>query len=221
MEPITSNYRPQSQSRYTKPRRRIGIILVWMGPLPSYFPLWQRSLEKNKAFDFFPFTDQRVETERPDNLKIIPLSFGELRTLIADQLLLKVNIPYAYKLTDFKPAYGEIFYDYLKDYDNWGCCDMDVLFGNLSKFVTEDLLSSYRKIFSRGHLTIYRNEPTVNAAYRLSRSLDYKKILTSPESFLFDEWYGIHRIFEEMGMEQYNREVMADIKVLDTRITTT
>jgi hypothetical protein len=200
---------------------KTALIVVWMGKLPSYFPLWVRSLRVNSAFDFFLFTDQTVETPIPGNLKIVRLSFDDLRKRIDEQLSLKTRILHPYKLCDFKPAYGEIFRDYLAGYRYWGNCDMDVLFGDLGKFITPGLLASYKKLFSRGHLTIYHNEPSINAAYRNSTSIDHKKILTSPEVYLFDEWSGIHRIFEELQIGQYNAEIMGDIKVLSSRIECT
>ena len=196
-------------------------IIVWMGKLPSYFPLWVRSLRVNKAFDFFLFTDQPVEGEIPVNLKVIRLSFDDLRQRIEEKLSFRVRILHPYKLCDFKPAYGEIFDDYLAGYPYWGNCDMDVLFGNLGKFLTPELLAAYKKLFSRGHLTIYHNEPFVNSAYRSSKSIDHKKILMSPEVYLFDEWSGIHRIFEELQIGQYNAEIMGDIKVYSPRIECT
>jgi hypothetical protein len=200
-----------------RPPRKIGIIAVWMGDLPSYFPVWLRTLETNSAFDFFLFTDQPVETVKPNNLKVVTMSFTELKSLIAEKLFFQVNIPHAYKFTDFKPAYGEIFYDYLAGYDFWGYCDMDVLFGDLKKYITDDILLSFKKVFSRGHLTLYKNETLINAAYR-SGSLDAKKILQSPDNYSFDEWFGIHRIFEALGIPQYNKEIMGDIRVLSTRL---
>jgi len=210
MEPIT-----------TKAPAKIGIVIVWMGKLPSYFPLWMRSLVKNDGYDFYLFTDQPVEGAVPANLIVVRMSFPEIRTLIARKLSLEVNIPFAYKFCDFKPAYGEIFSDYLKKYDFWGCCDIDMLFGDLSKFITPALLANHKKLFSRGHLMLFKNEPAVNAAYRSSNIIDYRKALESPAYCFFDEWHGVHLIFEELGIGQYNKDVMGDIKVLSARLVCT
>jgi len=141
--------------------------------------------------------------------------------LIARKLSLEVNIPYAYKFCDFKPAYGEIFNDYLNNYDFWGCCDIDMLFGDLSKFITPALLANHKKIFSRGHLMLFKNEPAVNSAYRSSKLFDYKTILESPSYWFFDEWHGVHVIFEELGLGQHDEDVMGDIKVLSSRLDCT
>lgn len=200
---------------------RIAVIVVWMGKLPSYFPLWVRSLRKNAAFDFFLFTDQSIDIDKPANLKVVNMTFDQLRELIDERLLLQTNLQHAYKLCDFKPSYGEIFESYLTGYNFWGCCDIDMLYGDLQKFITDDLLASHKKLFSRGHLTLYRNEPAINAAYRSSESIDARTALQAPEYRFFDEWAGIHKIFEELGIGQYNKEVMADIKVSSTRLVCT
>jgi hypothetical protein len=197
---------------------KICIIAVWIGPLPSYFPLWMRSLSKNTFFDFLLFTDQNVECDTPENLKIIDLTLGKLENLIHKKTSVRPRFKYTYKIVDFKPVYGEIFRDYIEGYKFWGYCDLDLLLGDLKKFITEEILTSNKKIFARGHLSLYRNEPSVNSAYRSSRRLDYKEILESPEIYLFDEWQGIYRIFQELNISQYQKEVMADIKVYNTRL---
>jgi hypothetical protein len=192
-----------------------------MGPLPSYFPLWARTLSANKAYDFLLVTDQPVGTQRPANLRVLTMSFDRLRAFIATRLSMEISLDHPYKLCDFKPAYGEIFEDYLAGYDYWGCCDMDMLFGDLDQFITPEILRANKKLFSRGHLTIYRNEPAVNAAYRSSTLIDSHQIFTTPAVCLFDEWQGIHRIFEELGLGQYNKEIMGDIKVYSSRLVCT
>jgi len=200
---------------------RICLIVVWMGPLPSYFPLWARTLSGNKAYDFLLVTDQPAEIQLPSNLRVLGIGFDALRTFIASRLSMEVSLEHPYKLCDLKPAYGEIFQDYLEGYDHWGCCDMDMFFGDLDRFITPGLLDAHRKLFSRGHLTIYRNEPAVNAAYRSSGLIDHSQIFATPAVCLFDEWQGIHRIFEELGFGQYNEEVMGDIKVYSSRLVCT
>ena len=44
---------------------------------------------------------------------------------------MQVTLDRPYKLCDFKPAYGFIFGEYLKEYDYWGHCDIDIVWGDL------------------------------------------------------------------------------------------
>jgi hypothetical protein len=202
--------------------KKAVIILVWIGKVPAYFPLWVRSVKSNSSFDFLLFTDQLVDIQTPDNLRVIRLTMQELSDTISRKLSLKINIVYPYKICEYKPAFGEIFSDYLAGYAFWGCCDVDLLFGNLEKFITDEILDSYKKVLVRGHLTLYRNETAVNAAYRSSKMIDHRAIFESQNCYyLFDEWFGIYRIFEELEIEQYHEEIMADIDVYNTRVVCT
>ena len=53
-----------------------------------------------------------------------------------------------YKLCDYKPAYGEIFAPELSGYDFWGYGDMDLVFGDLRAYFTEDKLRKYDKFYA-------------------------------------------------------------------------
>jgi hypothetical protein len=104
-----------------------------------------------------------------------------------------------------------MFSDFLTDYDFWGNCDIDLLFGNLKSFINDDVLSRYDKILIRGHLTLYRNRKYINQLYKSSKLIDFNAILTSNEYWMFDEWHGINKIFIERKVDQYHEEIMADI----------
>ncbi|HXO76950.1 MAG TPA: DUF6625 family protein, partial [Puia sp.] len=64
---------------------RICLIVVWMGPLPSYFPLWARTLSANKAYDFLLVTDQSPGIRLPSNLRVLGFRFDALRTFIGSR----------------------------------------------------------------------------------------------------------------------------------------
>ena len=50
-----------------------------------------------------------------------------------------------YALVEFKPALGHIFANYIprKRYSHWGYSDLDIAFGDLSRWVTADELGLY------------------------------------------------------------------------------
>ncbi|WP_207421484.1 DUF6625 family protein [Desertivirga brevis] len=202
--------------------KQAAIITIWFGKLPAYFPLWVRSLKANENFDFLLYTDQIVSLNNlPANLKVHSITFTELKNHISKTLGLKAAADAPYKLCDFRPAYGEIFAEELKDYEFWGHCDIDLMFGKLENFITRDILLLNRKVFNRGHLTLFRNEASVNSLYRSSKNIDYKMIFESPEYYMFDEWHGIHKVFKEYGIEQYHNECIADIEANAARFVCT
>ena len=94
---------------------------------PNYFELWLESAAKNKTIDFLFITDNNIE-KIPNNFQYINLSFTEFVEFIQRNYKFKINIPTPYRISTFKPAYGEIFKDYLSGYDFWGWCDIDFNF---------------------------------------------------------------------------------------------
>jgi len=200
--------------------KKIAVIVLWFGPLRDYFKLWIRSLEVNGDYDFLLFTDQEMDRSTiPKNLKVQKLTLEDLKEIIHQRLHIQPRFRFSYKLCDFRPAFGELFAPQLTGYDFWGYCDVDLMFGKLSHFITDDILSSHEKIFNRGHFTLFRNDPRINQLYRSSRLIDAQSIMESPACFIFDEWHGIHQIFNEFNVPQYHQECIADIHPNRARYT--
>ena len=100
------------------------------------------------------------------NVRIEIVSFNNFKSLIQKKYDFKINIEDAYKLTDFKPAYGEIFQDYIIQYDFWGFTDIDLIYGDFDKFINNEILKSFDKIFVHGHLSIIKNKDSFNSIYK-------------------------------------------------------
>jgi len=114
----------------------------------------------------------------------------ELKALAEEKLGMPIYLERGYKICDLRPAFGVIFNEYLDETRFWGTCDLDVLFGDIRKFITAELLDTYDIISAKreyliGHFTLYRNADNVNNLFRCSA--DYWQVFTSPQSFAFDE----------------------------------
>ena len=186
--------------------KSIAIIACFIGKVHSYFNLWLKSVAANPDIDFYLVGKMNLENyELPPNCHVKLFTLQELE----NEIRIKLKEPEAvldipYKTGDYRPMFGDIFQDWLKDYDVWGYCDIDVVFGNLRKFLTDDKLDAYDKIYPLGHLSLYKNTPEVNARWRLPDArFDIKSVLTSPEVFAFDEWRGIHNIYMRNGFPFY------------------
>ena len=144
-------------------RHTAALILPYYGTLPNYFPLWLKSAGANPDFTFMLFTDCDMSGYNvPENVKVIHLTFEGLKKLIAPHLDFPFVLETPYKLCDYKPMYGLIFRDWLEGYDFWGHVDPDIVWGDLGRFITDDLMDNYGRLYRRGHLTLYRNTPDVN-----------------------------------------------------------
>ena len=63
---------------------------------------------------------------------------------------------------------------------------MDLVFGDVRHFITDDIFERYDRIGVHGPFTLYRNTPEVNKLYR--QIGDIKRIFTEQHPFGFDEW---------------------------------
>lgn len=135
-------------------------------------------------------TDLEKPDYCPDNVHFVKMSMDDVRDLASSKLNFEVQIDNPYKFCDLKPAYGYIFSDLLKPYDFWGIGDIDIIYGNIRKFMTDELLSTYDVISVRpeyisGFFTLHRNIQKVNELFMESR--DYKKVFSDPKHYCFDE----------------------------------
>lgn len=96
------------------------------------------------------FTDNEFKYACPENVHVIKTTLDEIRKIANEKFGFKIVLESAYKLCDYKPAYGFLFEKYIKDFDYWGHCDCDLIFGNLEKNVTPLLNEDYDKLFAAG-----------------------------------------------------------------------
>ena len=156
-------------------------------------------------------TDNHTEYAYPSNFRVVYMSFEENKKIIQSRFDFPIVLDCPYKLCDFKPAYGYIYEDYIAGYSHWGHCDVDLLMGNLSRYLTDELLLSYDKLFCLGHMTIYRNTFENNRVFMnsLNNKAIYKDVYSSNQSFCFDEVWrddnNIHTLFQ-----QANKSILSE-----------
>lgn len=138
-------------------QKKAVFIVCYFGKFPNYFPLWIQTAEMNTKFDFFIFTDQNPSFSKSSNVRIIPMTFRQMKEIIKTKLGNRFVIRTPYKLCDYKVAYGLLFEDYIREYPFWGFCDIDTLLGNLNHFITDEVLEHHDKLFRHGHMILMRN----------------------------------------------------------------
>lgn len=192
----------------------IALVIPYFGKLPDYFSVWKMSASFNETVDFLFFTD--IDDLKSDgNIKVYHMSFEEFRGLIQKKFPFEISLMRPYKLCDYKPTYGYVLEEYLKEYAFWGHCDIDLIFGDIRKFVTEEILSAYDKILEHGHFTLYRNTSEINKHFMYCAGYgdyDYKKVFTSDDSLYFDECLGMQLISRKSGIKTYlNKDCFFDV----------
>lgn len=199
---------------------KTALIIPYFGKFPNYFQLFLNSCRRNKEFTWLIFTDCIESYDYPDNVEKIQINFDELRKYIQSKFDFKIELSNPKKLCDYKCAYGYIFEEYLQQYDFWGYSDVDLIFGDLGKFLTANRLNCFDKIYSLGHLTVYRNLPEINRVFMKSihGRERYKEVFQDSRGCAFDEWYpnNINEIFMTTSYRLCLENECADVEAYKT-----
>lgn len=189
---------------------KIGVIVPYFGELPGYFEIFLDSCISNKDIDFHIFTNNKLESAYP-NIKVHKESFEAFRNRIEKSLGFQINLKKPYKLVDYKPTYGIVLKEILAEYEFWGYSDIDLIFGDLSHFLTTEVLNSFDKIYTLGHFCLYRNNNEINNVFKNDVGMDYKKVFTSDIIHVFDETKGIQVKFDYYNIDTYKKRDFFDI----------
>lgn len=189
---------------------KIVLISCYFGKFPNYIDLFFQSCSKNPKIDFIVFSDQRYE-KHISNVNIVNMSFEQLKKLFIKKLQTDIVLDRPYKICDYRPAFGCIFQEYIKEYLFWGHCDLDMIFGDIMKFIPENVLEDCDKIYQLGHLSLYRNTETNNNRFRLEGGQSFQDVIATPTSCIFDEVMGIQTKFDLLKVPTYKSRDYADI----------
>lgn len=170
-------------------RNKVSFIIPYYGRIPDYFDLWAQSASANRDFDFLIVSDLPFDLQEYDNINLLRMSFQELKTRIQKLMDFRIVLNSPYDLCEYKPVYGHVLEEYIKHYDFWGFCDIDVILGNLRHFITDEMLDHHDKLWFSGHFTLMRNNQKMRLLYRekYPNVLDYRFAYTTKYVCHFDE----------------------------------
>lgn len=177
--------------------KKIKFVVPYFGKFPSNIIEWiyTASQLEDQNIHFLVFTDLEFPCSLPSNFDVINMSFADIRKLFQTNFDFQISLNNPYKLCDFRPSYGEIFSMYLDDADYWGHCDVDMVWGNIKEFISDEILDTYDKIQYMGHFVLYKNEDRINKLYKMDGAhYSYRKVFSSDKFFSFDEHPGIMSI---------------------------
>jgi hypothetical protein len=170
--------------------------------LPAFFI----SCRGNSDVQFFIYTDADAPGTIPANVHWQPMDAAALSSRASDVLGTRITIDplRAKKIADLKPVYGLIFADDLRSFDFWAHSDLDIVWGDVRRFVTEDLLAEHDIVSSRskrtsGHFTLYRNTPATNRTFELIP--DVTTAMADPQHLKLDEHALTRHLRERLGMK--------------------
>jgi len=174
-----------------KEHHNIILISCYFGKLPWYTAHFLKSCSYNRDIQFLIFTDDLSYQEAaPENVQFTYMTLEEFNILATQKLSFTTRIDHAYKVCDFKPTYGLMFQSEIQDYDFWGHIDLDIIFGNIRFYISNDLLNEFdliavRDDFLTGYFLLYRNTEKLRMMFMQSK--DYRRVLSEPKHYCFDE----------------------------------
>jgi len=129
-----------------------------------------------ESIEEFSKTLIRVMDRKPED----QLETGGSRDKLAEIVATLIRM-HPYVMVEFKPAFGHIFEEYLKGYSHWGYADLDMMIGDLERWISADEFNEYdivtygfgdqNRLYLRGQFTFHRNDP--EKVNQLWRGCDY------------------------------------------------
>ena len=170
--------------------KTICFVVVYFGKWPIWFPAFLHSCKSNPTINWIFFTDYGSPAHHSPNVVFYDKTLSQMRELINKKIGKEATLEDAYKVCDYKPAFGILFDDYLKDFDFWGHCDIDIIWGDIRKYTTQEILDKYdifstRKGMISGHFSLFRNTLRINQLFR--QSSEFAEVTRQVACLAFDE----------------------------------
>lgn len=195
-------------------KNRVVLIIPYFGKFPNYFNYWLKSAYSNSDFDFLIFTDNK-EYKSQKNITFINCTFANFKKALQKQISFKIELSEPYKLCDYRPLFGKALQKYISNYEFWGFCDVDLIFGELNQFITSEILDNYDKIYNLGHLTILKNNELCNnlwsVKHHLKNAYRYDEAFKTKYTCHFDEMGGLTQIAKLKNVKTYENIDFADV----------
>ncbi len=155
------------------------LLLHWFGLWPEWIEFFVESCRWNADIDWLIFTDQDPPENDAPNVRYAKASFELHKARVCSAIGIDTASIGPYKLCDLRPAFGMIYAPEIEGYRNYGHCDLDLIFGNIRAFYTDDVLEKYEVISTHadrlsGHLAVLRNNEFNRNAFKRVRSWDRK-----------------------------------------------
>ena len=168
----------------------VCLVVCYFGPFPDWIDHFLLSCAYNPTIDFLIFSDQDDFPNSPPNVHFKRLSSSSFNKLATQKIGVPIRLGNPRKLCDFKPAYGHLFEELLEGWNYWGYTDLDVIYGDLRKFLSAANLQEYdvftaRKEYFGWSLYLFRNNSRLTTLYRHSN--DFRSTLQFDEVLSFDE----------------------------------
>ncbi|WP_417510926.1 DUF6625 family protein [Methylophaga sp.] len=169
---------------------KIVIVIPYFGRWPDWINLFIESCKFNHDIDWLFYTDCPLPENYAHNIEYKQISFSAYKQLVSQELEIEFNPKDSYKLCDLKPALGYIHRTEIEQYDFFCFGDLDVIYGDLRYFLTDQLLNKYDVIGTHnlrlsGHFCAFRNNQRNREAFKKIKN--WQTYLSNPHHLSLDE----------------------------------
>lgn len=189
-------------------------MIDYFGAWPGWFPVFLASCKFNPTINWVIKTDCVLPANPPSNVRFINMRYEDYIAAVSSHLNLEFRPSSSYKICDIRPMLGDIFYEDIKSFDYYGFGDLDVIYGDIRKFYTEqvlthDVISTHTGMLS-GHLSLFKNTDVLRFAYQ--NIPNWIEFVRNPDSVRFDEdiystlFFGHSAQNSEENFSVYSRE---------------
>jgi len=170
--------------------RWLIMLIPYFGKWPEWIDLFVESCKWNPSVCWRIYTDCGAPQNKAENVEIIDFTLADYKALVSDRLGLRFNPSDPYKLCDIRPALGYIHEQEIAEFRFFGFGDVDVVYGNIRKFYTDELLDQWDVLSTHnerlsGHFAVLRNTPQLRRAFR--GIPNHRALLERPEYVGIDE----------------------------------
>jgi len=186
-------------------RNSIVIFIPYFGKWPEWIDLFFESVRKNPTIDFLIFTDCDTSVAQLPNVRFREMNFAQYIELVNQKIEVNFQPKNAYKLCDLRPLFGKIHQEDFADYDFYGWCDNDLLFGDIRQFYTDGI---------SGHFALFRNNERNRMMYQ--NIYNWQAALLHPEFVGIDE-HGITNAYKMTFFDKLNEKFNWNIENFITK----
>jgi hypothetical protein len=180
------------------------MLIPYFGRWPEWMNLFVETCKWNPGVRWRFYTDCGEPENRAGNVDYVHLSFDDYKALVRERLRVAFDPPDPYKLCDIKPCLAYIHERDVAGYPFFGFGDVDVVYGDIRKFYTDELLRRFN-VFSThadrlsGHFAVLRNTRALRRAFvHIPR---YREYLELPHYVGLDEVpFGL--LFKPVGLRR-------------------
>ncbi|HKH46326.1 MAG TPA: DUF6625 family protein [Thermoanaerobaculia bacterium] len=166
------------------------MLVPYFGRWPEWMNLFVESCRWNPGVRWRFYTDCGEPENQADNVDYVHLSFDDYKALVRERLGIAFDPPAPYKLCDLRPCLAYIHERDVAGFPFFGYGDVDVIYGNIGNFYTDDVLARCNVLSTHperlsGHFAVLRN--TRDFRHAFERIPSYRTLLEQPQYANMDE----------------------------------